>query len=275
MSPTWLSEDMPPQTPPGVGGWLRILLRGGAIGALAFGGCALLVAMRLVERPLFGAERPWTSPIPRFVFRNAFRVLGMGFRVTGAPMREAGAVVANHGSWLDIFALGSPQAVYFVSKSEVAGWPGIGWLAKSTGTVFISRDALDAASQRKILAERLAAGHRLAFFPEGTSTDGMRVLAFKSTLFAALFPDRPSDEIPVQPVTVIYRAPEGADSRFYGWWGDMEFGEHLLKLLAAKRQGSVELVYHSPLRATEFADRKELARAAEDAVRSAMPFEPD
>ena len=75
----------------------------------------------------------------------------------------------------------------------------------------------------------------------------------------------------IQPVTVVYHAPDGEEARFYGWWGDMEFGTHLLKTLAAPRQGSVEVIYHPPVRVADFPDRKSLARALEDAVRSAHP----
>jgi lyso-ornithine lipid O-acyltransferase len=109
------------------------------------------------------------------------------------------------------------------------------------------------------------------FFPEGTSTDGQRILPFKSTLFAAFFAPDLRDLVQVQPVTVIWRAPSGADPRFYGWWGDMEFGGHLLSVLASPRQGSVEVVYHHPLRVADFPDRKALALACEGAVRAALP----
>ena len=94
-------------------------------------------------------------------------------------------VVANHASWLDIFALNAPQRIYFVSKDEVRDWPGIGWLARATGTVFIARKSREAGVQARLFETRMAAGHRLLFFPEGTSTDGRRVLPFKTTLFAA------------------------------------------------------------------------------------------
>jgi len=74
----------------------------------------------------------------------------------------------------------------------------------------------------------------------------------------------------VQPVSVVYTAPEGASERFYGWWGDMDFGIHLAKVLAAPRQGAVEVIWHRPLEVATFSDRKALAKAAEDAVRSAF-----
>ena len=72
-------------------------------------------------------------------------------------------------------------------------------------------------------------------------------------------------------MTVIYTAPVGEDPRFYAWWGDMSFGGHLLKVLAAPRHGSVEIVYHPPIRVAEARDRKALAAMTEAAVRSAFP----
>ena len=103
-----------------------------------------------IERPLHGVHRPWTPFITQFVCRSAFRVMGVGYSSTGARMKEHGAVVANHSSWLDIFTLNAEKRVYFVSKAEVARWPAIGWLARATGTVFIRRDARDAVSQKTV-----------------------------------------------------------------------------------------------------------------------------
>jgi 1-acyl-sn-glycerol-3-phosphate acyltransferase len=262
---TWQSADTPATGNIGAAGWLRALLRGGALGSITFGCLGLLLLVRLIERPLFGARRPVTPYITQFVCRSAFVVLGIRRRVTGRPMRRGGAVVANHGSWLDIFTLNAAQRVYFVSKSDVRDWPGIGWLARATGTVFIERRTREARVHRDMIAERLAAGHKLLFFPEGTSTDGRRVLPFRSTLFDAFFKSGDVD-LTIQPVTVVYLAPEGEDPRFYAWWGDMDFGSHLLKVLAAPRQGSVEVTYHPPFRIGDFADRKQLARRAHEVI---------
>ena len=175
----------------------------------------------------------------------------------------------------DIFALNASKRIYFVSKAEVAAWPGIGWLARATGTVFIKRDRNKAREQIDVFKDRLAAGHKLLFFPEGTSTDGQLVLAFKPTLFAAFFDPVLIDRMRVQPVTVRYEAPQGADPRFYGWWGDMDFGPHLLATLAAPRQGRVTVIYHQPVKLTDFADRKHLALALETTVRSGLAHRSD
>jgi len=268
MTPTWDSDQPPPQfrlTPLGLS---LVVLRGTTLAFLVFGGLVILLLVRLVEQPLYGVRRPITPFITQFVCRTAFRVIGMEFIQQGAPMEGRGAVVANHTSWLDIFALNAAKRIYFVSKSEVAGWPGIGWLARATGTVFIRRDRAEARSQTNVFRTRLMAGHKLLFFPEGTSTDGLQVLAFKTTLFEAFFDPALRDRIAVQPVSVNYHPPKGADPRFYGWWGDMSFGAHLLTTLAAPRQGAVEVIYHTALPVANFSGRKALARACEDAVRA-------
>lgn len=270
MTPTWDSNEAPDPFRMTPMSWVRTVLRGVPLACLVFGCLALLLLVRLIERPIYGLRRPVTPFITQFVCRNAFRLLGIGFAAKGALMAEQGAVVANHCSWLDIFALNARKRIYFVSKAEVAGWPGIGWLARATGTVFIERDRRKAQEQTALFQYRLEAGHKLLFFPEGTSTDGLRVLPFKTTLFAAFFSEALREGSYIQPVTLNYRAPEGEPDRFYGWWGDMEFAPHLLKTLAAKRQGSVEVVYHTPLRVADFPDRKALAAAAEASVRSGL-----
>ena len=270
MTSPWNAGAPPIHAQIGVSGFTRAILRGVPLFLLVFGGLLLLLLVRLFERPVYGLRRPYTPYITQFVCRSAFVILGMGFSRKGVPMTGAGAVVANHSSWLDIFALNASKRIYFVSKAEVAAWPGIGWLARATGTVFIKRDRNKARQHIDVFKDRLAAGHKLLFFPEGTSTDGQLVLAFKPTLFAAFFDPVLIDRMRVQPVTVRYEAPQGADPRFYGWWGDMDFGPHLLATLAAPRQGRVTVIYHSPVKLTDFSDRKHLALVLETTVRSGL-----
>ncbi|WP_271948058.1 lysophospholipid acyltransferase family protein [Ruegeria faecimaris] len=266
---SWHSEDAPDPINLGVCGWLLVFLRGLPLAVFVFSGLIVLLILRMIERPLYGVHRPVTPFITQFVCRNAFRILGISYRTTGELMTQRGAVVANHSSWLDIFALNARKRIYFVSKAEVAKWPGIGWLARATGTVFIERDRKKAREQTLLFQERLTAGHKLLFFPEGTSTDGLRILPFKTTLFAAFFTEDLRDFMYVQPVSVVYHAPKGEPDRFYGWWGDMDFAPHLLKTLGARRQGGVELIYHSPAKVSDFENRKALAAYCEDTVRQA------
>lgn len=271
MTPTWDSSEPLEIASLSFAAKARAGTKALLLALLIFSGLSLLLILRLVERPLFGSQRPWTPQLTVIVCLAALWIVGLSRVSHGKPMNAAGAMVANHSSWLDIFALNAAGPLYFVSKSEVAEWPGIGWLARATGTVFIRREKREAGTQKTIFEERLNAGHRLLFFPEGTSTDGQRVLHFKPTLFAALFSDRTPDNLNVQPVTVAYNAPPGVDPRFYGWWGDMEFGPHLLQVLAQPRHGSVEITWHPPISLADAPDRKAMARASEAAVRSVHP----
>ncbi len=252
-----------------VPGRLLAALRLGPLAVWIFGLLALHGVVRLVERPFCGTGRPVTPWITVVACRGALAIMGIRWRATGAGMRGPGAVVANHGTWIDIFALNAAGPLCFVSKSDVAGWPGIGLLARATGTVFVNRAPREAGAQRGLLQRRLAAGHRLLFFPEGTSSDTLRVLPFKSTLFGSFFSAGGGHDIAVQPVTVIYHPPEGAPADFFGWWGDMGFGADLVKHLASRRGGAVEVRRHPPLRAADFPDRKALARTAEAVIRAA------
>jgi 1-acyl-sn-glycerol-3-phosphate acyltransferase len=267
MTTRWESDVAPVHPKITLLGWIRVLLRAGALAVLVFGGLVILLLVRLVERPVFGLHRPATPYITQFVCRNALRLLGLRLRVTGRPMLGQGAIVANHTSWLDIFVLNASKRIYFVSKSEVAGWPGIGWLARATGTVFVVRNPAQAKAQTQLFEDRLLAGHKLLFFPEGTSTDGQQVLPFKTTLFQSFLSPNLKNDIAVQPVSVTYHAPAGLDPRFYGWWGDTSFGAHLLETLAPATQGWVDVIYHTPLTVADYQNRKDLALACETAVR--------
>jgi 1-acyl-sn-glycerol-3-phosphate acyltransferase len=263
-------ETAPP--PPwrlGPGGWLRIAWRGSLIGSATYGGLIVLLLVRLVEWPLYGQARPVTPWITQGVCRFALLVLQLPVVVRGRPMTAEGAIVANHSSWLDIFVLNAVQRVYFVAKDEVSRWPLIGWLARATGTLFIARRGTEAKRHQLLFESRLRTGHRLLFFPEGTSTDAIRVLPFKSTLFQAFFSPALERSMHIQPVTVVYHAPPGEDGRHYGWWGDMDFASHLLKTLATGRQGRVEVTFHPEVPVDAFESRKALARHCERVIRAA------
>lgn len=267
MTPTWTSPAPPDPWNPTVAGVVLAILRAVPLICVIFGGLVLLLCLRLFEWPLFGAARPWTPHITVLVCRAALRLIGLRVQVQGSPMAHPGALVANHSSWLDIFVLNAGAPMYFVAKSEVAAWPGIGWLARATGTLFVRRERSEAKAQKEIFEARLLAGHRLIFFPEGTSTDGQVVVGFKPTLFAAFLSEALRKTLWVQPVSLRYEPGEGSLPRHYGWWGDMDFAGHLMKILSTKRQGRVHVIWHAPLHVADFEDRKQLARACETAVR--------
>lgn len=267
---TWQDDGMPPSIPrPGPLGWVLIALRGLCVSAVLLLGVMLIVPLRLVERALAGPRRPVSGPHVQIVCRLCLWIIGLRWRCEGQPMRGPGAVVANHSSWLDILVMNAAMPVFFVAKAEVAGWPGINILTRVTDTHFVARDPRLARQQAQEFATRTRAGHRLLFFPEGTSTDGQRVLAFKSTLFQGFLDPALPPDLAVQPLCVHYHAPPGRDPRFYGWWGDMALGPHLLAVLAQYPQGRVSVRLLPPIPVAG-ETRKSLCAQAEAAVRDAF-----
>ena len=265
---TWYADRAEPTPPrPSGAAWLRVVWRGAALSTLMVAGLVVLLALRLVEIPLAAPRRPITPHVTQTVCRVALRILGLRPAVTGLPL-DSGAAVANHSSWLDILVLNACARVTFLSKAEVARWPGIGWLARATGTMFIKRERRSAAAHAAAVAQRLDQGELLLMFPEGTSTDGQQVLPFKTSLFQAFLSDDMKQYAAIQPVSVRYDAPPEAAHDFYGWWGDMDLGPHLVAMLAQRRHGQVQVIWHAPLYAADAADRKSLAGAAEASVRA-------
>ena len=231
--------------------------------ALIYGALLVFFVVRICELPW---GRPVTPRITKAVCRGCLRILGIGLKQQGDALQRPGAVVSNHASWLDIFTLSASQPACFVARRDVGNWFGIGILARATGSVFIERDPRQAAKQCKDLANRLACGDKVLIFPEGTSTDGMRVVQFKSTLFAAFFEPDTRDRLYIQPVTLRYFPPTGEDPRLYAWWGDMDFGPHLWSILTAPSGGVAKLILHPPEKVGNFANRKVLARHCEAVV---------
>lgn len=264
----WNSDELAEQPPLGPMGLAIALFRLLFLGIVIYGLMLVLAIVRLLESP-FGT-RPVSPLIVQFACKTSLRVLGFGVTIHGRAMRHKGALVCNHSSWLDILTLNAAARVFFVSKAEVSKWPGIGIVARSTGTVFIERRPSQAKRQKTQFETRLIAGDRLLFFPEGTSTDSRRVIDFKSTLFAAFFEPQLTERMWIQPVSLIYHAPKGEDPRFYGWWGDMDFMPHFLKTLGVRRSGSADILFHEPVRVADFKDRKALTKHCETEVRKGM-----
>lgn len=225
----------------------------------------------LVERL---AGRPVTAfgpPVVRIWAAQALWTLGLRYIRVGEPIRGGGALVANHSSWIDIVALQRAAVPFLVSKAEVRDWPGIGFIGRAIGTMFIDRRPAEAKRQEAALTARLARGDRMALFPEGTSSDGQRVLPFKSALFGVFLVPELAGRVVLQPVTIVYRPRPGLPATLYGWWGEMDFASHLREVLARSTGGEVTLTFHPPLPVDAHADRKRLAAAAAVAVRSAFP----
>ncbi len=205
----------------------------------------------------------------RLYWSNFCRIIGLQVRVTGQRSRTDRPVVfvSNHSSWLDIPVLGGRLEACFITKEDVRGWPLVGTIARLGRSVFVSRQRGATARERDVLQARLAAGDNLVLFPEGTTSDGSRVLPFRSSFFAlAEGAARPL----IQPVSVVYDRlgglPTGRAARpLFAWYGDMDIASHFWRL-AQHRGLRATVLLHPPLDPARLADRKALAQAVWRAV---------
>lgn len=194
------------------------------------------------------------------------RILGVRVRQVGdmAHARDGRAVVfvSNHSSWVDIAVLGGTLEGCFVAKEDVSRWPVIRTIARLGRTVFVSRQRASTVRERDEMQARLAAGDGLILFPEGTTSDGARVLPFRTPFFA-IAGHNPAPII--QPVSIVYDRlgglPVGRVSRTaFSWYGDMDIAGHFAQF-GQQRGMRVSVVMHQPLDPRDFADRKALASA--------------
>lgn len=269
---TW-KEAEPPALPPPT---TIQKIRGGWRIGLALTMTAVCFVLFLLGKGLKNLLGDWVQfhyLVARLWSRALVSIMGLKRRVNGRPIRKGGVLTANHASWLDIVAMRSVTRINFVSKAEVRDWPGVGYIAEVCETVFIERKRTEAKRQQHDLEDRIRKDELLCIFPEGTSTDGLRVLSFKSTLLSVLFLEGVHERALVQPVTVVYRPNPKHDlpPNFYGWWGSMSFESHIWTVATRSFGGSVEVTFHEPMKAADWDSRKDLAARCEADVRSAFP----
>ena len=231
--------------------------------------CLLLPPLLMLLRLL---SRPGALALQQMFHAGVARLFGLRIAVQGRPRRQGGTLyVANHASYLDLFVLGQILDASFVAKAEVANWPVLGILARLQNTLFFERDPRRSREQIDILKGLLADGHNLILFPEGTSSDGVRVQPFRSTLLAAVT-DTPGAA--VQAITIAYTryddAPMApADRDYYAWYLPMTFLPHFLYGMGLRR-ADVEVHFHQAITQDEITDRKTLARTLEGQVREGL-----
>ncbi|HEY2212693.1 MAG TPA: lysophospholipid acyltransferase family protein [Bradyrhizobium sp.] len=215
--------------------------------------------------------------IPHLYHRILCALIGVRIREVGARSTASPALIlSNHVSWLDICVISALAPVVFVAKSEIAGWPVFGWLARLQRTIFINRQARHqtGAATRQI-AGRLLSGDAVVLFAEGTSSDGIRVLPFRSSLVGAvhhaLGNSTHHTQITVQPMSLAYvgfgGVPMGRGLRErVAWYGDADLVPHLLHVLSS---GAVDVTvsWGEAVAYDLSADRKAIARDAEKSVR--------
>jgi 1-acyl-sn-glycerol-3-phosphate acyltransferase len=198
-------------------------------------------------------------------------LLGIRVEAGGSDLTciDAGLLVGNHISFIDIFVINALLPSAFVAKSEVARWPLIGWISRHNGTVFIERGNRKAAHRtHQHMQQALGAGQRLAIFPEGTSTAGDRLLPFH----AALFQSAIDSEVPVHALALSYHHADGTRSTAPAYIDDVSLLDCLMSVL--RTGGLVARITLAASFAPPLPDRRQRAHRAHQAVAAALAQAP-
>jgi 1-acyl-sn-glycerol-3-phosphate acyltransferase len=247
-------------------------LRAAAVLATFFG---LTLPLMPVQALLLRVSDKAARRFPHWYHRQVCRLLGIRLEVEGIVAENVPVLlVCNHTSWLDIPVLSALAPVSFVAKLEVGNWPFVSALARLQRSVFVDRTRrLAAGDAANAITRRLKQGDTIVLFAEGTSSDGNRVLPFKTSLFGAVAgaDEGGSQRVVVQTAAVVYTHIRGvpltrAERPRLGWYGDMEMTSHAWGVLKA---GGVtaKIKVGPPVPLSDFKDRKDLALRSERAVR--------
>lgn len=235
----------------------RTTLRLAILISTALQGCAHFLVLRLRGRVSTVERAQW---LHRWCAK-AIRRLGIELRPQGEfPSR--GLLVANHLGYLDILVLSALHPCVFVAKKEVRSWPLFGLMAKLSGTVFVDRARSSAAHVTNAeMSHALSQDAVVVLFPEGTSSDGSKVLPFRPALFDAATRAGAN----VVSAHIAYDVADGSAANDVCYWGEMSFFPHLLRLLS-RHQIRARVRFAAETR--KFADRKLAARITRDTVAS-------
>lgn len=200
--------------------------------------------------------------------KTLLHLFNIRVRVVGTPPGHYPAntvLVANHISWLDIFAINAITVSRFVAKAEVRHWPLIGWLSTNTGTLFISREKRqDTVKVNQAISVALSAGDCIAVFPEGSTTDGRTLKPFNSSLLQPAV----DAEAALVAVGVQYLNRHGGYSNAAAYVDDMSLMNSIMRLVAT-RELIVQLTFFPALVAAG-KSRRELTKSAEALILSVV-----
>ena len=218
---------------------------------------------RLVARAGAPVQAMWWGSRLQWAWgRSCLWVLGVRVVADGPRPAERAVVAANHLSYLDIMLLGGLCPCRFVAKSEIAGWPLIGVLSRSVGTLFIQQARRrDLQRVGAAMEETLKAGVSIGIFPEGGASRGARIERVHSSLFESLV----GRSIPCWAVSISYRTPADpwGEAWTVCWWGGMQLWRHLWRMAGLR---GIEATVRWRQIETAGRDRKEITRAVQRAL---------
>jgi len=204
------------------------------------------------------------------LFKGLVHLFGIKVKVSGKIEKNNVLFISNHISYLDIFILGSLTKAIFVAKSEIKSWPIINKIAAIGKTIFIDRsEVMKIRNQVEVLSNALKEGKNLILFPEGTSSDGSKVLPFKSSLFG-LSDLYSYKKFKIQPISLTYSKLDGIPVErkfrpFFAWFGDMDLVSHAWQFLGLGLS-EVNVHYHKSVPLKAFKNRKEASSYCFDII---------
>ncbi|HHY48267.1 MAG TPA: 1-acyl-sn-glycerol-3-phosphate acyltransferase [Alphaproteobacteria bacterium] len=219
---------------------------------------------------------PGWNLLPRLFHKFGAVFLGLKITVLGKPAAgRPTLIVSNHISWTDIIAVGAVADVTFVAKQEVGRWPFVGFMASLQRTLYVDRNRRsDARRTTREMARRMADGGAVLLFAEGQSDIGTHVLPFRSALIGAAqhaMQEAGARDVLIQPLTIAYTRLQGlpvgrTDRTLIAWIKSKSVKENIREILTGGVK-EVTLAFGTPRALAPGADRKQVAKDAEVAVR--------
>ena len=165
---------------------------------------------------------------------RAMKGMGIKVDVVGTFPRY-GAVISNHLSYLDIVTLASLHPCVFVSKIEIADMPVLGWMTTRAGTVYVERGRGGSALRAsKAMKAAMDDGLPVVFFPEGTTSNGSKLLKFHSGLLGqALAAKAPMTAAFIR-YSLIEKNDPGVTVGEDVCWGDKSLWQHVFGFLGLR-----------------------------------------
>lgn len=215
--------------------------------------------------------------LPRWWFGCLRRALSIKVIVKGTARDGGGTLfVGNHISHFDIVVLGSLLRARFIAKDDMERWPGMRVIGELAQTLYISRRRSDAASVAASVAAQMRDDHDLVLFAEGTTSSGVRVAPFKSSLFSLFMGERTAGGAwTLQPFTLDIVSVDGhlisagGERDGYAFHGEMDAGDHVRHFLRSSG-AVVRVTFHAPMAIPADIDRKALALQLHRTVASGL-----
>ncbi len=228
--------------------------------------CVFLITLSLLLSKIIPSIEKWS---PVLFHKMLLWLLSIEVEIIGETdqSKKSNLFISNHLSYLDIPILGSKFPLRFVAKSEVESWPIFGFLAKKGRSIFIRRNKKDSLIQKNKILDMLSLGEKIFIFPEGTTSDGNRVLEFKSSSFSSV----ENQNFIIQPIVIVYSDLNGIPINRWlrpmiAWYGDMDLKPHLSKLVVLMSI-KAQLIYLEPVNTQNFENRKNLSNHLENRIR--------